>query len=157
MRRNFFEILVIGILGLSGFAIAGVPTSAHKALTKAIESSVEWSGHVKNEVAKGTKLDGTHLRNEITNLKYWLEEMNNTYAALSLRHPYEKDEGHFLAVKKHQVAASNLLKELESALDIEAPNYRQMNKLTKRMVKELESAAREHQSELNEFEAQSAN
>jgi len=155
MRFSLSRLVTLTILFSAPLSVlAAIPSPAHNALTQAIERSVEWSGHIKTEVAKGKKLDPTHLRQEIASLKTWLDEMTKTYADISVKYPYEKDEGHFIAVKKHQTTATESLKNIEAALEMKDPNYRQMKKLAKRLTAELELAAREHRSELNEIEAQ---
>jgi hypothetical protein len=145
-----FVLFQIAFLPYATFAAA--PSAEHVALTQSIDKAIEWSQHVKTEVAKGKKLSKPHATQELSGLRNALDEMSKYYLALSKQPAAEVTEGHFVAIKTHQVKAQGALETIEMELLRSVPKISTMKKAARTIEAELKKSAKEHAAELSELE-----
>jgi hypothetical protein len=144
----FSTLILIGFL--SPNAHAAVPTSAQMNMSKHIQTAIEWTNHLRDEVNK--RSNAKEIEGDLAGIMSFLSAMNSTAEQIVLESPSEKSEGHFIEMRKFQEAASLVTKDFPVAKSGKNPNFSKMKTATKKILANLEDAKHWHELELSEIE-----
>ena len=133
-------------------SLSAPASTSHSALANQLDNATNWSKHLRDEAAKGKKMDDTHLKQEIQGIKDAIKAMEASYAQIAQESPADVQEGHFLALKKHQEKAAELVGQFEAEHGKANPNYSTLKKIASKVMKELAEAKHQHGIELHEIE-----
>ncbi len=141
--------ILTGLLSPNVYSAAPSPSQLN--MTKQIETAIEWTSHMRDEVRKGTKSNPNEIKGDLAGIKSFLSAMSLTAGQIVLESPSEKTEGHFTEMRRFQDAATFAAKDFPIPISGKNPNFSKMKAATKEIMANLENAKHWHELELSEI------